>query len=110
MNILSWIVFAFDINDSLNPWNISTGPWTNLFQRFVGNGNVFYLFPLIILTVGVYYKTDNPAVTSAFMMGSGSLLSFGTLSMGVPDLPIIFGLFTAMGLIPLFSFIIYGGE
>ena len=99
-----------NVTDVYNPWNISTGPWTDLFARFVGNGNIFYLFPLIIITMGIYYKTENTALVSIFMISSGACLGFGTLAMGIPDMPILFGIFTAMGLVPLFSFIIFGGE
>lgn len=100
----------FNVNDTYNPWNISFDPWTNLFQRFVGNGNIFYLFPLIIVTLGIYYKTGRSELVAVFMLASGALLGFGTLTMGIPDLPILFGLFSAMGLVPLFSFLITGGK
>lgn len=94
-----------------NMWNHSLTPWTNLFDRFVGNGNVFYLFPLIVLTFGLYQHSDhNAPLTSVFMIGSGALLGFGTLAAGVPDLPIIFGIFCAMGFVPLFTSIFFGGE
>ena len=93
-----------------NPWNTTWSPWTDLFERFVGNGQIFWLFPLIILTFGIYIKTESTIMVSMFMLGSGALLGFGTMAMGVPDMPIIFGLFAAIGLVPLFSRIIFGGN
>lgn len=92
-----------------NIWNTSFSPWTNLFNNYVGNGNVFYLFPLIIITLGLYIHSDhNSLLTSMFMIGSGALLGVGTLSMGLPHMPILFGIFAAMGLVPLFSHIFFG--
>ena len=103
-----------DINGSeflQNPWNVSFSPWTELFSRFVGNGNIFFLFPLIIITIGLWIKSEhNGPLVAVFMMGSGALLSVGTLSMGLPDLPILFGIFAAFGLVPLFSSIFFGGD
>ena len=112
MNIISLILGLSNHSDFLdNMWNLSFSPWTNLFDRFVGNGNVFYLFPLIVVTFGLYQHSDqNAPLTSMFMIGSGALFAFGTLAMGVPDLPIIFGLFCAMGFAPLFTSIFFGGE
>lgn len=91
-----------------NTWNVTWSPWTDLFARFFGNGQVFWLFPLIVLTFGIYVKTESPVMVSMFMIGSGSLLGFGTLSAGIEGMPIIFGVFAALGFVPLFSHIIFG--
>ena len=93
-----------------NPWNITFSPFTDLFERFVGNGNIFFIFPLIILTFGIYFKTKDATLTSVFMIGSGALLSVGTFSQGLPDVPILFGIFAALGFVPLFYDILFGGK
>jgi hypothetical protein len=112
LDIIGLIVGAFNGTEFIqNPWNTTFSPWTELFARYIGNGNIFYMFPLIILTVGIYFKTENAPMTSVFMIGSGALLSFGSLSAGLgQEIAILFGLFAAMGLIPLFTFIFFGGD
>jgi len=81
-----------------NPWNTTFSPFTNLFQIIFGNGNVFYLVPLIALTIGIYYKTDEPVLASLFMIGSGGILSLGTFFAGVETLGIMFTIFAAIGI------------
>lgn len=97
-----------ETNFTDNIWNYTFKAWTNLFNNYVGNGNIFFIFPLIIVTMGIYVKTENPVLTSMFMISSGAVLGFGTLSAGIPDLPLLFVLFAAMGLVPLFTFIFFG--
>jgi hypothetical protein len=92
---------------ALDLWNYTTGPFTDVFERFVGNGSVFYLIPLIVLTMGLYIKTKNTVVPSMFMLASGAMLGFGALSVGMTDMGTIFLIFAAIGLVPLFSGLIW---
>jgi hypothetical protein len=89
-------------------WNTTTGPFTDIFQRFIGNGNVFYLVPLIVLTIGLYIKTKNTVVPSMFMISAGACLGVGALSVGMTDMGTVFIIFSAIGLVPLFSGLIWG--
>lgn len=73
-------------------------PFTNFFESLVGNGDVFYLVPLIALTLGIWFKTDEPIMASMFMIGSGAILGTGSLFIGVWSLGTLFLIFTAMGL------------
>jgi hypothetical protein len=94
---------------ALELWNWSTGPFTDLFEHFFGNGAVFYLVPLIVLTIGLYIKTNNVTVPSMFMIGAGSILAVSTFTLGLPDMALIFTIFTAIGIGSLFINLIYGG-
>lgn len=85
-----------------NPFNTTYSPWTDLFETMVGNGQVFWVIPLIVLTVGVYIKTENPIMTTAFMVASGSIFSAGSVWSGAFDLASIFVIFTALGLTGMF--------
>ena len=93
----------------LELWNYSTDPWTDLFKHFFGHGEIFYIIPVIVLTVGLYIKTNNITVPSMFMIGSGVLLGVTTLIMGMPILGLIFIIFGAIGIGSLFINLIYGG-
>lgn len=90
-------------------WNYTTGSWTDIFEKFLGNGYFFYIIPFIILTIGLYIKTDNIVIPCMFMIGSGSILGFGLLVMGLPEIGLIFLIFAAIGVASLFINLIYGG-
>lgn len=85
-----------------NPFNTTYSPWTDLFETLVGNGQVFWLIPLVILTLGVYVKTDNPIMTTAFMVAGGSLFSAGSVWTGAIEMASIFVIFTALGITGMF--------
>jgi len=76
-------------------------PFTDLFQNLFGNGDVFYLVPLIGLTIALWYKTEEPVLVSMFMIGSGSILTMSSLFIGVYSLGGLFTIFTAMGITTL---------
>jgi hypothetical protein len=82
------------IND---PIGTAFKPFTDIFQHLVGNGNVFYLVPLIALTLGIWYKTDEPVMASMFMLGSGAILGAGTMTAGMESMSIVFTIFAAIG-------------
>ena len=60
-----------------DPWNTSTSAWTDLFEQVTGNGQVFWLFILIILTFGIWTKSEGHALyTGMFMISFGTFLKF----------------------------------
>ena len=94
---------------ALELWNYSTDPFTNLFHHFFGHGEIFYLVPLIVLTIGLYIKTNNITVPSMFMLGAGSILAVSTFAIGLPYMGLLFSIFAALGIVTLFANLIYGG-
>lgn len=93
---------------ALELWNYSTDPFTNLFEHFFGHGEVFYLVPLIVLTIGLYIKTNNVVVPSMFMIASGALVGLSAFTFGVPTVGFLFIIFAAIGIASLFIGLIYG--
>jgi len=90
------------------PFNTSYSPFIDLFEGIVGNGYVFFLIPVIVLTYGIYIKTDkNTIMASLFMITSGALLSGGGIFTGAHDIAIAFTLFTAFGFVALFTSILF---
>lgn len=99
---------ALNGTDFVNePWNTTFSPFTNLFENTVGNGNAFYLIPLVALTIGIYIKTRDTKVTSVFMIASGALLGGGSIFSGVPEMGVLFIIFAAIGLVGMISSIIF---
>ena len=94
---------------ALELWNYTTGPFTDLFEQFLGNGYAFFLVPLIVLTIGLYIKTRNIVVPAMFMIASGSILGFTIMAAGLPYAGLLFIIFAALGLVSLFANLIYGG-
>ena len=90
-----------------NPFNTTMSPFTNLFQHAVGNGNVFYLFPLVILTFGVYMKTRDATMTSMFMLASGALLSSASIFVNALDMAVLFMVFAAIGIVGVFVSLLF---
>ena len=79
-------------------------PFTDLFEGLIhpNAGQVFWLFPIIVLTFGVHLKVKNPAVTSLFMLGVGAALSGGGMFLGASSMAAVFLIFTAVGFVGLF--------
>ena len=91
-----------------NPFNTSYSPFTDLFESILtGGGMLFWLIPLIGLTLGIYIKTENPVMAMMFMVGGGSLLSGGSIFTGSPAMSIVFIAFTALGLVGLFMSLLF---
>ena len=84
------------IND---PFNTSYSPFVDLFDKLTGFGNLFWLFPLIVLTIGIYIKTEDAAVTSLFMAISGVLLGSGGIFVGAGDVALAFYIFATLGFV-----------
>ena len=85
-----------------DPFNVSYSPWTDIFQKMTGIGETFWLIPLVVLTLGVYIKTKDAVMTSAFMIVSGSLLSGGSFLFSQYDMYLVFVVFTAIGISSMF--------
>lgn len=90
-----------------NPFNTSMSPFTSLFEKAVGNGNVFYLFPLVILTFGVYLKTRDVTMTSMFMLASGALLGSASIFVNAFDMAVVFIVFAAIGIAGVFMSLLF---
>ena len=90
-----------------NPWNITFSPYIDLFQNIVGNGQVFFLFPLIIITFGIQIKTQNAVMTTMFMIASGALLGAGSIFVNATAMAVVFTIFAAMGFVGLFLSLLF---
>ena len=89
------------------PWNITFSPYTDIFEQIFGNGNVFYLIPLIVLTFGIYMKTENPVMAAMFMLGSGGIFAMGTMLAGLPEMGMMFTIFAAIGITIIVASIVF---
>ena len=90
-----------------NPWNVTFSPYTDMFESIFGNGNVFYLIPLIVLAFGIYMKTENPVMAAMFIMASGGIFTMGTMLAGLPELGMMFTIFTAIGIAILVTSVVF---
>lgn len=82
------------IND---PFNTSFSPFTEFFENLGMNGMLFFLFPLVILVLAVYVKTQDPVVAAMAMIVSGLLLGSGGIFIGSGDVALVFYIFAALG-------------
>ena len=89
------------------PWNTTFSPYTDIFEKIFGNGNVFYLIPLIVLAFAIYIKTENPTFAAVFIIASGGIFSMSTWLSGLPEMGMMFTIFTAMGITILVASIIF---
>lgn len=89
------------------PWNTTFSPYTDMFGQIFGNGNVFYLIPLIVLAFGIYIKTENPVMAAMFMMASGGIFAMGTMLAGLPEMAMMFTIFTAIGVTIIVAGIVF---
>lgn len=67
-----------------NPFGVIFKAFTDFFESILGpgGGNVFYLFPILILTFGLWVKNpDEPMLPVVFFIGSSALLGAGSLFM-----------------------------
>ena len=80
-----------------NPFNTIFSPFTEL----LGNG--FFLIPVTIIAAALYVKTRSPVAVSAFLMGSGLLLSGGSLFSGYPEMIDVYALITVIGIVGLIA-------
>ena len=87
-----------------NPLDVVFESFTDLFEGLINPnaGQVFFLFPLVVLTYGVQLKVKNYTVTSMFMIGAGATLSGGGMFIGTSTMAAVFLIFSAMGFVGLF--------
>ena len=91
-----WNFLVINGSDFINnPWNITVKAFTDLF------GSGFYLIPISFIAVALYLKTRNPVTVSAFLLGSGILLSSGSIFMDYPEMGFVYTIFTILGLVGL---------
>lgn len=94
-----------------NPLNYTLSPYTNLFEKIFGSGEVFYFIPILGLSLALWYKTDEPVVVSIFLIIAGSILGFYNISHGFTTLDIICTIIVAIGItILIVSFILHRRE
>ena len=92
----------FNGSDLINqPWNTTWSPYTDFFQRIFGNGALFFLVPIMVLALSLYVKTRNITMVAMFMIGSGILMSSGSMFTNAPQVSLIFIIFTALGFVAL---------
>lgn len=89
------------------PWNTTWSPYTDVFETIFGNGNVFYLLPIIVLAFALYMKTNNPVMAAMFIMAASGILAMSTMLAGLPELAMMFTIFTAIGITIVVASIIF---
>ena len=90
---------AFNPSDLFeNPVNTSISPFTGFFDTLVNEGMIFFLIPLSFMAIALYYKSEEPAVASLFMITSGALLATGNIFLGAPHMAVVYALFAGIGL------------
>lgn len=84
---------------AINGTDLINQPWDTIVSPFIALlGNGFYLVPLSFLSVALYVKTRDFALTSAFILGSGILLSGGSMFTNYPEMAGVYGVFAAIGI------------
>jgi hypothetical protein len=82
-------------------WNMMWGTWTNFFERILGpgGGNVFFLVPIMVLTVGLWFKNPNqPLAALVFLIGSCALWGSANIFVGAYNVGYLFLIITALGM------------
>lgn len=92
-----------------DPWNMVTHSWSDLFESVLGSGSgmVFLLVPVIVLTIGLWVKTQNGVICSMFMISCGVLFSAGGVFTGSLGVLPVFIIFTAIGFVGLFMSMLF---
>ena len=90
------------------PVNTTMSPFTGFFDTIVNEGMIFYLIPLSIIAIALYFKTKEPAVVGLFMITSGALLSTGNIFAGAIPMAIVYAVFAGIGLGALVISVILG--
>jgi len=89
------------------PWNTTFSPYTDLFANIFGNGNIFYVLPIIVLSFGIYMKTESPVFAAMFLMAASGILTLGSFMGGLTELSMMFTIFTAIGFTIVVTSIIF---
>jgi len=91
-----------------NPWDTVYSPFTDFFETYIGVGNAFWLFLLVVFTLGIYIKTEGNAImASMFMIASGAILGSANVFLNQPQMSFAFYIFTALGIAGLFVSMIF---
>lgn len=99
---------AINISEFMSdPLGTMVSPFTDLFFKAVGNGDVFYLFPFIILAFGIQVKLHNPMMTTAFIVTTGTLIAGGSFYTGAATIGVVFTIFVAIGLTGMIASILF---
>lgn len=75
-------------------------PWETIFSEYtevLGMG--FYLVPITFIAVALFIKTKDMVVTSAWLMGSCSILAGANLFIDFPEMALLYLIVAAIGLI-----------
>ena len=96
---------------TVNGSELINNPFDTIFSPFVDLlGTGFYLIPLTFICIALYIKTREPAVVSAFMLASGTLLSGGSIFTGYGSMGFAYMMLAALGLIGLILSIFFMRE
>lgn len=90
----------FPLNGSTlinQPFNTTFSPFTRLF------GEGFFIIPISVIAVALYVKTRSPVVVSAWLIGSGLLMSGGGLFLNFSEMGIVYTIISGIGVIGLFA-------
>ena len=82
-------------------WNLMWGTWTGFFERILGagGGNVFFLVPIMVLTVGLWFKNPNqPMAAVVFLIGSCALFSSVNMFVGAYNVGYLFMIVSAIAM------------
>ena len=106
---LTWFLSLLAINGSdlvYQPWNTTFSPYIALF------GQGWILIPVSFIGGGLFMKTRDPLILSAYMIVSGVCLSGVTYSMfdAFPAAVIPYVLFVVIGIAVLLYGVFYNGR
>jgi hypothetical protein len=80
-----WNIFTASLNGTgliNDPFGTIFSPFTDFFEALLGpgGGNVFFLVPVLVLTVGLWFKNpEKPILPVVFLIGSSALLGLGNV-------------------------------
>jgi len=74
---------------------------TSSFTDLLGPG--FFLIVLVFIAVALYVKTHDLVVVTAFLLGSGVLLSAGSIFTGYGEMALLFSVVAVIGIIGLIA-------
>ena len=95
---------------AIDLWGMITGSWTALFEKLLGpgGGNVFYLVPILVLTMGLWTKnSDKPMLPVVFLILMCALLGSGNIFVGAYGAGAVCIILCALGLTSLVLNIVF---
>jgi hypothetical protein len=92
----------------INGSELIDNPMDTIFSPFVDLlGPSFWLIPLTFITIALYVKTRDTVIVSIFMIGSGVLLSSGSIFAGYPEMALAYMIFSGLGIVGLIAGIFF---